>query len=285
MSERPRKARPTRSAVVVGKEWLSPGLVRIVLGGEQLATIPALEFTDSYIKLIFAPPGADYAWPFDPDAVRVDHPPEFWPVLRAYTVRWFDPTRSELALDVVVHGDAGIAGPWAATVEVGAAIGFFGPGGAYAPDPAAPRHLLVGDESALPAIAATLDALPTEAQVDVYLEVAGPADEISLRTTKHTKLSWVHRGVGPYGVPLAAAVRRGWQPDPQTQIFVHGNADLVRDLRRFLFVDNRHERRLVSISGYWRPGFTDEAWRATKREFVAQMDAAELAATTGEVAR
>ena len=87
-----------------------------------------------------------------------------------------------MAIDFVVHGDAGLAGPWAATAEAGDSIGFFGPGGAYAPDPAAPAHLLVGDEAALPAVAAALEALPQDAAADVYVEVADADHQIPLAT-------------------------------------------------------------------------------------------------------
>ena len=64
------------------------------------------------------------------------------------------------------------------------------------------------------------------------------------------------------------------------QVFVHGNADLVKDLRRFLFVDHRHDRRLVSISGYWRTGLNEDGWQNSKRVFNEQMETEEQAALT-----
>ncbi|MFT4167173.1 MAG: siderophore-interacting protein [Microlunatus sp.] len=278
MADRPRKPRQSRSATVLRKEWLSPGMVRVYFGGEGLRTMPELTFTDHYVKLLFPPPGADYRWPFDPEQVRGERPAEEWPVTRTYTIRSFDPATAEMAIDFVVHGDVGLAGPWAANVEPGESIGFFGPGGAYAPDPAAPSHLLVGDEAALPAVAAALDALPDDASVDVYVEVADAAHQIPLRLTRGTRLTWVHRGEHPYGVPLATAVRTGWVPEDGAQVFVHGNAELVKDLRRFLFVDHRYDRRLVSISGYWRTGFNEDGWQGSKRDFNAQMESEEQAA-------
>lgn len=260
------------------KEWLSPGMVRLYFGGEDLSSLPELTFTDHYVKLLFPPPGADYRWPFDPEQIRSERAAEEWPVTRTYTIRSFDVATGELAIDFVVHGDAGLAGPWAANVEPGESIGFFGPGGAYAPDPEAPRHLLVGDEAALPAVAAALDTLPDDATADVYIEVADAEHQIPLRLTSATKLTWVHRGEHPYGAPLAAAVRADWVPEDGAQVFVHGNAELVKDLRRFLFVDHRHDRRLVSISGYWRTGFNEDGWQGSKRDFNAQMESEEQAA-------
>ena len=278
MSDRPRKPRQTRSATVLRKEWLSPGMMRLHLGGDDLRALPELTFTDHYVKLLFPPVGAGYRWPFDPEQIRAERPAEEWPVTRTYTIRSFDPATAEMAIDFVVHGDAGLAGPWAAAVEPGESIGFFGPGGAYGPDPDAPAHLLVGDEAALPAVAAALDALPEDASADVYVEVADADHQIPLRQTARTRLIWVHRGDQPYGAPLAAAVRGGGVPAAGTQIFVHGNAELVKDLRRFLFVDNRHDRKLVSISGYWRTGFNEDGWQSSKREFNERMETEEQAA-------
>jgi hypothetical protein len=62
------------------------------------------------------------------------------------------------------------------------------------------------------------------------------------------------------------------------QVFVHGNADLVRDLRRYLYVDRRVDRSRVSISGYWRTGHTEDRWQSTKRDFAAQMESEEAGA-------
>lgn len=253
-------------------------MVRLYFGGDDLRALPELTFTDHYVKLLFPPTGADYAWPFDPEAIRSERPAEEWPVTRTYTIRSFDRATGELAIDFVVHGDSGLAGPWAANAEPGDSIGFFGPGGAYAPDPEAPAHLLVGDEAALPAVAAALDALPEDAAVDVYVEVADAEHRIPLRETARTTLTWVHRGSEPYGAPLAAAVREGWTPVEGAQVFVHGNAELVKDLRRFLFVDHGHDRKLVSISGYWRTGFNEDGWQSSKREFNEQMENEEQSA-------
>lgn len=260
------------------KEWLSPGMVRVHLGGEDLRALPALTFTDHYVKLLFPPPGADYAWPFDPERIRAERPAGQWPVTRTYTIRSFDPATAEMAIDFVVHGDAGLAGPWAAAVEPGESIGFFGPGGAYAPDPGSASHLLVGDEAALPAVAAALDALPEDAAADVFVEVADREHQIPLRQTSRTRLVWVHRGDHPYGASLAAAVRSGWAPRADAQVFVHGNAELVKELRRFLFVDHRLDRTRVSISGYWRSGLDEDGWQGSKRAFTEQMENEEQAA-------
>ena len=79
-----------------------------------------------------------------------------------------------------MHGDHGVAGPWAASAKPGDPAYLMGPSGAYSPDPAADWHLFAGDEAAIPAISAALESLPADAVGQVFIEVAGPEDEIEL---------------------------------------------------------------------------------------------------------
>ena len=135
VAPRPHRKRVVRRATVVSSRWLSPTMVRVLFTGPDQACMRELPFTDHYVKLLFAPAGAPYAWPFDPEAVRAEQRPEHWPVTRTYTVRSYDDATGTMAIDFVVHGDEGLAGPWARRVQPGAEIGFYGPGGAFAPDP------------------------------------------------------------------------------------------------------------------------------------------------------
>lgn len=273
MSEQ-RRPRVMRTATVTGTERLTRDLVRVHLEGPDLTTIDPSEHTDRYVKLLFAPAGAAYDWPFDPDRIRDERPREQWPVTRTYTIRSLDPVAGRMALDFVVHGDEGLAGPWAAAARPGDGIGFHGPGGGWGPDSAADVHLLVGDESAAPAIAATLDALPHDARARVFLEVADATTHVPLRSTPGIEVTWVHRDEagGRYGVALARAVREAGLPGGGVRAFVHGNADMIKDLRRYLFVEQGMPRDRVSISGYWRTGQDEDAWQAGKRDFVAAME-------------
>ena len=273
-----RKGSPIRTATVSRKEWLNPDMVRVIFTGPDVDDLPELTFTDHYVKILFAPEGADYSWPFDPDELRESRPRDQWPVTRTYTIRSLDRSRGELAIDFVVHGDAGLAGPWAAAAEPGDQLGFRGPGGAYAPAKEYAHHLLVGDEAAIPAIAAALEQLPEGSSATAMLEVADAEHHQPLPTGDRTEIVWVHRENGAYGRPLADAVRARALPSGRLQVFVHGNAEMVKDLRRFFFVDQRLDRGDVSISGYWRTGQTEDGWQSGKREFVAQMEAEEAAA-------
>ncbi len=246
-----RPPRPVHTATVVRTEAIARDMVRVILTGEGLRALPHLPFTDRYVKLIFGD------------------------VTRTYTVRWFDHEANELAIDFVIHGDEGLAGPWANRALPGDQISFVGPSGAWAPSADADAHLLVGDEAAIPAIGAALDALPAGARASVYLEVASADHHQPLRATSQTTVTWVHRdehGLG-YGEALTRAVIAAGVPDGVVEAFVHGNADMVKPLRRFLFFDAGLDRSRVSISGYWRTGLNEDGWQSSKHQFTAAMEA------------
>lgn len=268
------------TVTVVRKQWLTPHLVRVVGAVAEPDRFTPNEFTDAYVKLIFPVPGVEYPEPFDLDTVRATLGPEAQPVLRTYTVRSFDAERNEISIDFVVHGDEGIAGPWAGSVEPGERFRLFGPGGAFAPDPTAEWFLLAGDESALPAIAAAVESLPPGAPAEVFIEVGGPEDEIALDSPADLRLHWVHRGVSSDRIPddlaganspLVTAVRAAeWLPG-QVQAFVHGEAEAVmRNLRPYLRKERDVAPKWLSISGYWRRGRTEEGFREWKRELAAE---------------
>lgn len=272
-----RRTKVTR-AEVARVERPAPRLIRVVLGGEELTGLPVGEFTDHYIKVVFPQPHVAHPSPYDLEAVRRDLPRSHWPRLRTYTVRAWDARAGELTVDVVHHGDEGLAGPWAAALRPGDPVYFVGPGGAYAPSPAADWHLLVGDESALPAIAASLERLPSGAPAKVFVEVDGPADELPLISRGEVELYWLHRAARPVGEVLVDAVRTLDFPPGAVHAFVHGEATFVKELRRLLRVERGVPREMCSISGYWRRGMDDESWRACKPEWRRQAEAEEALA-------
>ncbi|MFB7635633.1 siderophore-interacting protein [Streptomyces sp. NPDC056149] len=273
-AQRPARSTPTlHRARVRRTERLTPHMVRVVLGGEGLAAFDAGEFTDHYVKLVFPLPDVNYPEPFDMAHIRAELPRAQWPRTRTYTVRAWDPQARELTVDFVVHGDSGLAGPWAATARPGDEIMFLGPGGAYAPDPTANWHLLAGDESALPAIAAALSRMPAGAVAHAFIEVATPEERQELATPPGTEITWVYRDAAPVGHQLVRAVRDLTFPAGRLQAFVHGEAGFVKELRRLLRVEHAVPREALSISGYWRAGHDEDGWQAGKRDWNAQVEA------------
>ncbi|MFE3057985.1 siderophore-interacting protein [Nocardia sp. NPDC059239] len=240
-------ARTRITLVVQNTIRLTDHLIRVRLGGPGFASFQPNDRTDAYVKLVF--PGADG------DTVRT------------YTVRGVDRAAQELAIDFVYHGDEGVAGPWAAAAQPGDTIDLMGPGGAYAPRSDADWHLLAGDESALPAIAAACESLPADAVGQVFVEVADPADELAFAHPEGVELTWIHRGENEPGVRLATAVHSAPWRDGQVHVFIHGEAQAVmHDLRPYIRKDRGVPADWASISGYWRRGRTEEGFRRWKSE-------------------
>ena len=203
-----------------------------------------------------------------------------WPVVRTYTVRRWVPEAPEMWIDFVVHGDAGIAGPWAAN----------GPGrvtrcGSWDRAAATRRtrrpawHLLAGDESALPAIAAALEGMPAGAKVQ-GLHRGGRARPRS----RSWRPSPTPRSPGCTAAP-GRSVRRwsrpsaAWSSPPgEVHAFVHGEATFVKDLRGHLRLDRGLPMYQLSISGYWRRGMNEDGWQSSKREWNQQVDKEQEAA-------
>jgi NADPH-dependent ferric siderophore reductase len=270
--------RPMHTFKVVRCEELTSHMFRVVLGGSGFDTFTPSKFTDSYVKLVFVADDVDMAsmpQPLTLDSFA-DLPAAKRPVVRTLTVRRADPAAREIAIDVVVHGEHGAAGLWAATAEPGQPVYLMGPSGAYTPDPAADWHLLAGDETALPAISVALEALPANAIGQAFIEIAGPEDEIPLTAPQGVQINWIYRGgradligedrAGDFA-PLIEAVKSApWLPG-QVHAFVHGEAQAVmHNLRPYIRKDRQVDAKWASISGYWRRGRTEETFRQWKRE-------------------
>ncbi len=260
-------------ARVAATERLTPGMIRVVLDGGDLERFEMPDATDAYINVAFRPAGASYDEVFDPRAVRETCPAEEWPARRRYTVRSWDTATHALTLDVVVHADEGVASRWALNAGPGDVLVFEGPGGGYRPSPGADWHLLVGDESALPSIAASLEALSAGERAVVRVVCDGPSYEIPLTTAADLDLQWLHRYGDERDASLLRVAVEAVEFGEGTPFgFVHGEADEIRGVRRLL-LERGLTRQDLSCSPYWRRSMTDEAWRRIKREYVAAMEA------------
>ena len=171
-------------------------MIRVVAGGPGLAGFPETPHADRYVKILFPRPGVDYPEPFDIEAIWAALPRDQWPT-RAPTrcARSTTPPASSPSTSCY-HGDTGLAGPWAAAARPGDVLRLLGPGGAYAPDPAADWHLLVGDESALPAIGAACERMPAGVPVLALLEVADEAERQPLTGPGALDVTWLYRDGG-----------------------------------------------------------------------------------------
>ncbi|MDG4825370.1 siderophore-interacting protein [Asanoa sp. WMMD1127] len=263
-----RRGRRQHVLTVESTKELTPHLVRVVATGESLAEFADNGCTDAYVKLMFVDPALGLEPPYDLAALRETGQA---PVVRTYTVRWFDQEARRLAIDFVTHGDTGVAAPWAMKANPGDRLVLSGPGGAYAPDPAVPWHVFAGDLSALPAIARSLEALPGDARGVAHLEVNGDADIIDLERPEHVTVDWLVNPDPDDIAFLARAVDGAHWPGGPVQVFAHGERESVKAIRGVLR-DRGVPREAISISGYWARGRTEDAFQAEKRDPIGQID-------------
>lgn len=267
MSTEPlKRVKQNYETLVQSAERLTPSMVRLVLTGADLAEFVDLPWADHYVK---------FALPKSGDLPAAT---------RSYTVRSWDPEAGQLAIDVVVHGSRGRVGPWADDVQPGDRLLLRGQGGSYRPEPDYDWHLMIGDESALPAILVALEQLEPGAKAHAVLEVADASEEQPIKSAGDVQVTWIHRGhasqtesdqdtsAGVYGAELVSAVRNLQFPPGSVQVFLHGEAGMVRQLRRHLRGDREIDKLDMSVSGYWRLGKDDEAWRAEKSAWKAAVE-------------
>lgn len=253
---------------VVRTTRLTPGMVRVTLGGSGFAAFADREETDKYVKLHIPPAGSDLTPPYDLAELRERLRFDELPSVRTYTVRRVDHVARTLDIDIVTHGDTGVAGRWAATARPGDRLTFAGPGGGYRPDLSADHRLLVGDESALPAIAAALDALPDGVGATVIVETRSAAHRIPLSLT--ADVTWIDEDHDSPGARLVDAVTGAAWPSGRVQVFAHGEREAMKRLRA-VFAERGVERADLSLSAYWAFGRSEDTFQAEKRLPVGQI--------------
>ncbi len=258
---------PTTRFTVIGTSWPTPTLRRVHLQTPDLSSFAESVYTDRYVKLVFPKPGVDYPEQIDVRALRATMASDDLPIVRTYTALHPDLEAGTLDIDFVVHGDEGVAGPWARAAEPGDILLVNGPGGAYRPDPDADWHLLVGDDSAIPAVTAALEALPADAVVEVVVLVDSPAHEPLLPLPPRGSVAFVHRNGSDADGRLAEAVRAVEWHDGRVHAFVHGEAgEVMHGIRPYLRGERGLGREQLSISGYWRRGRSEDGFRVWKAE-------------------
>ncbi|MBS7560641.1 NADPH-dependent ferric siderophore reductase [Pseudomonas protegens] len=279
---------------------LSPSMTRLVFGGEDIAQARTLA-PDQRIKLLF--PGADGTpaqLPADGDwqAARRQLPAEQQPPMRTYTIRALRMQPAEMDVDFVLHGVNGPASAWATHARPGDRLQMVVPNKAYSGDPGGyewlppagiGKVLLMGDETALPAIAGILEELqdyPDYPDVQVFIEVPYESDCIDLRCNPQTRVNWLPRDVlnAQHGETLIHAARelaelppansgrrplkvserhdaqRLWDTaapaDNHFYAWVAGESATVMSIRRHLINERGQERRNLTLMGYWRLGMS-----------------------------
>jgi NADPH-dependent ferric siderophore reductase len=175
------------------------------------------------------------------------------PHLRTLTPLRIDPDRGEVEVDVVLHGHGPMA-TWAVEAAPGDEVAISGTGRGYDIDRDARAFVLAGDESALPAIATILDALPDGAAGAVHVELGDPSAEVDLPRPPAIDVAWhvLSEGAAP-GDALVDAVTGAAVPDG-ARVWVAGEAASVQRIRRHLFDELGLDRAQCTVRGYWKRG-------------------------------
>lgn len=245
-------------STVIGSERLSKTMLRLTFSSNAFVGQTAISCADTYMKLVLPDPQ-------DPENS----------LMRSYTVRSHDPLAGTVEVDFALHGQGGVAAAWAEQAKIGDSALFKGIGGGYNPSVEAPWHLLIGDDSALPAIAAALDRLAPGSTAQVILvahskeELLGSAYDLDL-----SKVS-ILTVVDSTSAVLREMAFAFENNEGAPHVFLHGEAGMVREARRALRTEHEQAIKSMSVSGYWRAGASDEQWRMMKRDWSAAQEAEE----------
>lgn len=219
-----------RDLTVVRVRDVTPHLRAVTFTDESLADFVSPSF-DDHVKL-FIDTGAEE------------------PARRDYTPRSFDNAARELTLEFVLHGD-GPAAEWATQAAPGQRVRIGGPRGSFLIPLDYDWHLLVGDETALPAIARRLEELPAGAKTLVVLQVPDAADRPALTSAADVTTTWVADGAGLLSALKAMALPRG-----EGYVWAAGEAAEMAELRRILVDEKGHDKRAIRAAAYWKRGAT-----------------------------
>jgi NADPH-dependent ferric siderophore reductase len=253
---------------VVRREKISPSFARVTLGGGDIERFTPLGL-DQWFR-IFIPVTDEDSLTRLPQKLNTLSYAKFLtiaktrrPVLRNYTVRGFradGPNGPELDVDFVLHGDpaAGTAGPaasWAATCSSGDAVAILDEGVGYVQPADTSSVLLVGDETALPAVAGILASLPRDTTGLALVEIPDSADAQSIAVPPGVELRYIVRQ-DAHATPGRAAVRAataGPTPGPDCFAWASGESTLATDMRRH-WIAAGVPKQHIAFSGYWKAG-------------------------------
>ena len=197
------------------------------------------------------------------------------PIARDFTPRRYDRAARELDLEFVLH-HPGPASTWAAQARVGQTLGIGGPRGSFVIPNDFDWHLLIGDDTALPAIARRLEELPAGARVAAVLEVADFSAQVEFRSAAELHLIWRHRdaeSVAPGGdSALLRALRDLPLPSGDGYVWAAGEAAAMRAVRQHLCGERGVDKARIRAAAYWNAARP----RSTKRSTTDRAQVARL---------
>lgn len=238
---------------------LSPAMRRITLTGGDLAGFVSASF-DDHVKLIV--PEAPNEKPNMPtlgDKGLVFDPSRPKPAMRDYTPRHYNPDTHELIIDFVLHHD-GPATNWAEQAKVDSYLGIAGPRGSFVVPAGFDWHLLIGDETAIPAIARRLEELPAETQAIVVIK-HGPIDaKIDFQHQCKLDLHWLNVA-DDADHALEGAVRKLTLPEGEGYVWAAGEYSDIKAVRQYLVDEAGITKDRIRAASYWRKSTPDSTER------------------------
>ncbi|MFB0703636.1 siderophore-interacting protein [Pseudomonas protegens] len=232
---------------------LTPRMRRITLGGPELAGFISLG-SDDHVKLLF-PQNAEQQAALETLVLGLGKDSGPMPAMRDYTPRRYDLELGELDIDFVLHGD-GPASTWAEQAAPGQFLHIGGPRGSMVVPDIFDSYLLIGDETALPAIARRLEELPAGRQVLAVIEVQNAAERQALDSAAQVQVIWVERDAG--GQDLISTVRQVQVPQGKLYAWVATESKVSRQVRRVLLDEHQLNDEFVKAAGYWRLDSSEE---------------------------
>jgi NADPH-dependent ferric siderophore reductase len=224
-------------------------MLRLVLGGDALVGLASAKPAAS-IRLVVPWAGDEFEIPtwtgnefLLADGRR--------PALRTFTPVDFDASTNQLTLDIVRHRGGEIS-QWAEAARLGDAAAISGPGRGEAIDHDAHHYILLGDETAIPAIRQMIDAIPDATRVTVHIETVAPDARLELPAHPRLSITWHNAEAS---APPCSQIReaiRGLGVDDSTRVWAAGEAAAVQAIRKYLFNERSVPRRHTSIRGYWK---------------------------------
>lgn len=253
--KRHRHAVALRALNVTRVEKLSRSMVRIVLTGPELEGFVSLGF-DDHVKMFFAQPGeTEPSLPvIGPNGIEFpEGAPR--PLARDYTPRSFDAEKGELAIDFATHHD-GPASNWAKAAKVGDKAWIAGPRGSFTVPFTYDWHLLIADDTGLPALARRLEEMPEGTRIVALIEVETDADRLELTTKADASIVWVTQKTenGTDHDALASALRKLELPKGDFFSWVACESKTAKEVRALLVEELGANPKWTRASGYWRRG-------------------------------
>ena len=234
-----------RTLTVRRTESVSPRMVRLILGGDELEGF-AIGLPAASVRLLLPTDGVFEIPVWAGNEFLLNNGTR--PVIRTFTPRRFNADALELHLDVVLH-ETGIASTWADTAQQGDKVAISGPGRGYDIDADATGFLLAGDEAAIPAISQLLEHLP-DVPTAVHLLVSHASAQVDLHRDVDDSWYVVPDGADP-NEPLDNAIR-ATDLAPGLQIWAAGEAAAMQRIRTYLFREIDFPRSQTTVRGYWK---------------------------------